>query len=36
MVEVDDEDDVDPERLRFFEGDKSAGRESRNSIYSWS
>ena len=36
MVEVDDEDDVDPERLRFFEGDESVGRESRNSIYSCS
>jgi len=34
--EVDDEDDVDPERLRFFEGDESVGRESRNSMYSCS
>jgi hypothetical protein len=36
VVEVDDEDDVDLERLRFFEGVESAGRESRNSIYSCS
>src|SRR5277367_6359676 len=35
-LEVDDEEDVDEERLRFLVGGCSAGRESRKSMYSCS
>jgi len=36
LLEVDDDEDVEDERLRFRPGGCSEGRESRNSMYSCS